>query len=72
MIAAAGRHCLPGGTDPLGSGSGNGASCRQAWVADSIFSNWDRISKVVPLGDIQYNDGAYADFVGSYDKSWGR
>ena len=26
---------------------------------------------VLALGDIQYEDGAYAKFVASYDPSWG-
>ncbi|HAM22269.1 MAG TPA: alkaline phosphatase [Actinobacteria bacterium] len=72
VIAAAGDIACPVGTPSLGSGSGSGASCRQWWVSESILGNWSRITQVVPLGDIQYNEGAYADFVGSYDKSWGR
>ena len=65
---------LPAPRNPLlGSGSGSSASCRQWWVSESILGNWARTTKVVPLGDLQYNDGAYADFIGSYDdKSWGR
>lgn len=44
----------------------------QRYVAESIASSFGRYFKVLPLGDVQYDTGRYADFLGSYDKSWGQ
>ena len=39
-------------------------------MSDSIATR--AYTKVLPLGDIQYEVGRYADFLTSYDASWGR
>jgi 3',5'-cyclic AMP phosphodiesterase CpdA len=39
-------------------------------VADKIISD-TAVSKVLALGDLQYQVGALSDFQNSYDKSWG-
>jgi acid phosphatase type 7 len=62
IIAAAGDIAC-------GTGS-TGASCKQKETSD-IISNINPIA-VLPLGDIQYESGAFVDFNTFYNPSWGR
>jgi acid phosphatase type 7 len=60
--------------DPLdgdfNSGQGTDEECRHAAVAD-VVASLDPDGLLV-LGDVQYETGEYADFLESYDPSWGR
>jgi hypothetical protein len=60
VIAAAGD---------IASGTDGGDS---RYTADLVMSNINRYHKVLALGDLQYPDGRYSDFITSYDKTWGR
>ena len=63
VIAAVGDiACAPGYTV--------GSSCQHKAVADKIIGD-TAVSKVLALGDLQYQVGALSDFQNSYDKSWG-
>ncbi len=63
VIAAVGDiACAPGYT--VGSG------CQHKAVADKIISD-TAVSKVLALGDLQYESGALSAFLEVYDKSWG-
>jgi acid phosphatase type 7 len=69
-IAAAGDiACDPGSSD-WDEGEGRGLTCRQRATSDLLVGAG--YSAVLVLGDIQYEDGAYAKFLASYDPSWGR
>jgi len=50
---------------PLG-----GNSCRQADTALRVIDSAPDV--VLPLGDLQYESGVYADFINVYDATWGR
>jgi hypothetical protein len=61
-IAAAGDiACEPDETD-------DDDACRQRATSDLLVG----VAGVLALGDLQYRDGAYAKFLASYDRSWGR
>jgi hypothetical protein len=63
VIAAVGDiACAPGYTV--------GTNCQHKAVADKIIAD-TAVSKVLALGDLQYEVGALTAFMGSYDKSWG-
>ena len=63
VIAAVGDiACAPGYTV--------GSTCQHKAVADKIISD-TAVSRVLALGDIQYEAGALSAFQNSYDKSWG-
>ncbi|MBA3691828.1 MAG: metallophosphoesterase, partial [Actinobacteria bacterium] len=67
VIAAAGDiACSPGDPD-FNGGASSGARCRMEATADLLLD----ADAVLPLGDEQYETGAYADFMTSYDASWG-
>ncbi len=69
-VAAAGDiACNPSSSD-FNGGSGRGGDCRQRATSDLLVgAGYDA---VLPLGDLQYENGAYAKFLASYDPSWGR
>lgn len=70
VIAAAGDiACDPGDIDFKG-GAGTATRCRQQHVSDLLVGR--DLSAVLPLGDVQYEDGQLAKFQQSYDPSWGR
>src|SRR5262245_23775044 len=52
-----------------GAGS-SGASCKQTATSNLLLSM--NPAAVLPLGDTQYEQGAYSDFQSFYDPSWGR
>jgi hypothetical protein len=69
VIAAGDIACSP--TDVgfnLGAGTAN--SCHQLSTSNLILSQ--QPAAVLALGDLQYTAGALADFLASYDPSWGR
>lgn len=53
----------------IAGGVGGGDS---KYTADLIQSNINRYFKVLALGDLQYPDGRYSDFLTSYDTTWGK
>jgi hypothetical protein len=58
-------------TDPAyAAGRGHGEVCRQRAVSDLVLGR--RISRFIALGDLQYESGAYDQFVRSYGPSFGR
>jgi acid phosphatase type 7 len=69
-IAAAGDiACDPANADFRG-GDGRGLACRQGATSSLLVR--DGYSAVLALGDVQYDDGAHAQFLASYDPWWGR
>jgi hypothetical protein len=44
--------------------------CEQSSTADLLERS--KLSAVLPLGDLQYEEGELSDFETSYDKTWGR
>ena len=69
-IAAAGDIACDPGDSKYDSGQGSGRSCRQLATSELLVDAG--YAAVLALGDIQYEDGAYAKFLASYDPSWGR
>jgi hypothetical protein len=69
-IAAAGDIACDPRSSSFDAGEGSGLACRQ--LATSNLLVGARYAAVLPLGDIQYEDGAYSRFRASYDQSWGR
>src|SRR5262245_2405919 len=70
VLAAAGDiACSP--NDPsYNGGLGTAAECRMKDTSDLLVgAGYDA---VVLLGDDQYESGAFADFLASYDPTWGR
>ncbi|HQZ84442.1 MAG TPA: metallophosphoesterase [Actinomycetota bacterium] len=53
----------------VAGGVGGGDS---KYTGDLIQANINRYFKVLALGDLQYPDGRYSDFLASYDKTWGK
>ncbi len=69
-IAAVGDiACSP--SDPsFNAGLGTATACRMKATSDlAVAGGYDA---VLPLGDVQYEDGSFASFMASYDPSWGR
>ncbi len=69
-IAAVGDiACAP--TDPnFNNGLGTATACRMKATSDlAVAGQYDA---VLPLGDLQYEDGSLGNFLASYDPSWGR
>ena len=67
VIAAAGDIACSS-TTPTGSGST--ARCHQRATSDLLLGGG--ISAVLPLGDLQYQNGTLSSFNKSYDPTWGR
>lgn len=64
VVAAAGDiSCYPYAPPQPGQ-------CRQARTADAVVAMAP--DKVLALGDLQYDDATYDEFLDGYDKSWGR
>jgi hypothetical protein len=64
ILVAAGDIACPPGTAVTTTSCRQGATAR---LAASLHPN-----RVMALGDLQYQVGAYSAFLGSYDKSWGK
>jgi chitodextrinase len=63
IYAAGDIACAPG--DPVTS-----TKCREMKTSDIIVNGG--ASKVLALGDLQYNSASLSNLLGSYDHSWGR
>jgi hypothetical protein len=68
-LEAADPVVVAAGDIACGSGSG-GAACRQMDTSNLIGAS--NPSAVLLLGDNQYENGGYSDWINFYDKSWGR
>lgn len=68
-VAAGDIACDPAAPDFHG-GQGSATVCHQAATADLIAALHP--DAVLALGDNQYEDGALAKFMASYDATWGR
>ena len=69
-IAAAGDIACDPDSDSFEDGNGEGLECRQKATSDLLVGV--RYRAVLVLGDIQYEDGSYENFLESYDPTWGR
>ena len=69
VIAAAGDIACDPASASFNSGLGTASSCRQKYTADIVAGT--EVAGVLPLGDLQYEQGTLAQFSGSYDRSWG-
>jgi acid phosphatase type 7 len=70
VIAAAGDIACDPVSGAFNAGLGTQTQCRQVYTSDLLAGGG--YDAVLPLGDLQYEDGVYADFLLSYDLSWGR
>lgn len=69
VVAAAGDiACDP--QDPYFDRGADSERCQQMDTSDLLLRK--RISRVLTLGDNQYEDGTLEEFMASYDPSWGR
>ena len=69
-IAAAGDIACDPNTWSFNAGLGTTTACRQRYTSDLIETLAP--DAVLPLGDNQYEQGAYDDYLRSYDPTWGR
>jgi acid phosphatase type 7 len=70
VIAAAGDiGCDPANSN-YGGGNGTATACRQKYTSDLLVNAG--LSRVLPLGDNQYDDGTLSKYQTVYHPSWGR
>ncbi|MFN2615554.1 MAG: metallophosphoesterase [Thermoleophilaceae bacterium] len=69
VVAAGDAACDPANVD-YNSGQGANGNCHQKYTSD-LFAGLAP-TKLLALGDLQYEDGALTKFQQSYDPSWGR
>jgi hypothetical protein len=74
VIAAAGDIACDPQSAFFNNGAGTATACRQRYTSDLMLDPavFPDLAAVLPLGDIQYEEGAYTKFLTSYDPSWGR
>jgi calcineurin-like phosphoesterase family protein len=70
MIAAAGDIACDPTSSSFNGGLGSSSSCHQKATSDLLTGA--SLAAVLPLGDLQYENGTLAAFQQSYDLSWGR
>ena len=70
VIGAAGDVACDPADGNFNGGNGTTNSCRQKAVSDTMLQAG--LTTVLVLGDVQYEDGALAKYLQSYDPSWGR
>jgi acid phosphatase type 7 len=68
LVAAAGDIACDPNHYAFNGGRGTGEHCRQLSTSRLLGS----ADRVLPLGDIQYENGRLSKFRASYDRSWGR
>jgi chitodextrinase len=61
--------CDPASAD-FNGGAGTADKCRERYTSNDIING--AATKVLALGDLQYNSGSLSNFNASYNKSWGR
>ena len=69
-IAAAGDIACDPASGPFNGGLGTATACHQQGVSDAILAGG--YDAVLPLGDLQYENGTASAFQVSYGPSWGR
>jgi hypothetical protein len=74
VIAAAGDIACDPQSTSFNNGAGTATACRQQHTSDLLLDPtvFPSLTAVLPLGDLQYENGAYTKFLSSYDPSWGR
>ncbi len=70
VIAAAGDIACDPASTSFNGGSGTSSGCRQKATSDLLTTG--RFSKVLTLGDAQYESGTLSAFTKSYEPTWGR
>jgi hypothetical protein len=70
VIAAAGDIACDPRSPSFKSGGGTPTECRQRYTSNLLVDAG--LSAVLPLGDTQYENGAYRKLEQSYDPTWGR
>lgn len=70
VVAAAGDIACDPESGAYNGGDGTADECRMRAVSDLLVGT--HLSRVLTLGDNQYQDGALWKFQQSYDTSWGR
>jgi hypothetical protein len=70
VIAAAGDIACDPASPDYDHGAGTGAGCQM--LATSRLLVGGRFAAVLPLGDLQYENGALLKFLASYAPTWGR
>src|SRR3712207_4859357 len=70
VIAAAGDIACDPASAYFNGGLGDASRCRQKHTSDMILA--ENPNAVLALGDTQYEQGSFSQFMNSYDLSWGR
>jgi Tol biopolymer transport system component len=70
QIAAAGDVACRPDSPSFNNGQGTGGACRQM-DSSNLMLRGD-FTNVLAIGDLQYENGEYANFLASFDPSWGR
>src|SRR5215210_1471168 len=70
VIAAAGDIACDPGLTRYATGLGTRDACHMLQTSDLLMKM--DLSAILPLGDLQYEDGALDKFQRSYDPTWGR
>jgi acid phosphatase type 7 len=70
VVAAAGDIACSPSDSSFNNARGSGNRCRMMATSDLLVNHG--LTAVLALGDDQYNGGAYADYLASYDPTWGR
>ena len=69
-LAASGDIACDPGDASFNGGQGTTDACRQGQVSDMLLGRG--LDAVLPLGDLQYEEGTLEKFEASYEPSWGR
>lgn len=70
VVAAAGDIACDPGDPGFNGGNGTTTRCKQKATSNLLVNSG--LDAVLALGDIQYEDATHAQFMASYDPSWGR
>lgn len=70
VVAAAGDIACDPGSPSFNAGEGVPGTCRQRLTSDLLL-RWD-LSRILALGDLQYEDGKLWKFLQAFDPTWGR
>ncbi len=69
-VAAAGDISCDPTSGSFNGGQGTRDNCRMSATSDLLVAM--KPSAVLPLGDLQYENGSLTNFQASYDRNWGR
>jgi acid phosphatase type 7 len=70
VIAAAGDIACHPSNPAFNNGAGTSTACRQRATSDLLVNSG--LTAVLPLGDLQYENGLLAEFQAVYHPTWGR